>query len=181
MRMSIERSYGSHSRFFVSVRMRSRDSALPGCSAKILSRSNSIDVIGISLAVGVEELVRGEVEAAAAEAHALRVRRRWRLARSAAGRACVRRITLFIAREQLARVEGLRHVVVGADLEADDAVDDLARAGDHDDADVVALAQVAGEREPVLARQAQVEQHDVGRRALELGAHRRRRPRPARS
>ena len=44
----MERSNGSHARFFVSVRIRSRDSALPGFSAKALSRSNSIDVIGIS-------------------------------------------------------------------------------------------------------------------------------------
>ena len=83
------------------------------------------------------------------------------------------------AREQFARVEGLRDVVVGADLEPDDAVDDAAGAGHHDDADVVALAQEAREAQPVLARQLQVEQHDVGRGALDLARASRRRPRPA--
>ena len=73
---------------------------------------------------------------------------------------------------QLARVERLRDVVVGAHLEADDAVHDLARAGHHDDPEVVALAQVPREREAVLARQADVEQHHLGHAALELGAHR---------
>ena len=76
------------------------------------------------------------------------------------------------AREQFARVEGLRDVVVGADLEPDDAVDDVARRRDHDDADVVALAQVARERQPVFAGQADVEQDEVGQRALDLRAHR---------
>jgi hypothetical protein len=67
---------------------------------------------------------------------------------------------------------GLGDVVVGADLEADDAVDDVARRGDHDDADVVALAQEARQRQPVLAGHADVEQDEVGQVALDLGAHR---------
>jgi hypothetical protein len=75
-------------------------------------------------------------------------------------------------RAQLARVERLGDVVVGADFEARHAVDHVARAGDHDDAELVALAQVARERQAVLARQADVEQHHRRRRALELRAHR---------
>ena len=77
----------------------------------------------------------------------------------------------FHAGEQLARVEGLGHVVVGADFEADDTIDHVVRAGDHDDAYVVALTQVTREREPVFARQAHVEQHDVGQMALDRFAH----------
>ena len=38
---------------------------------------------------------------------------------------------------------------------------------------VVALAQVAREGQAVLAGQVEVEQHDVGHRALDRGAHRR--------
>ena len=76
------------------------------------------------------------------------------------------------AGEQLARIEGLGDVVVGADLEADDAVDDVARGRDHDDADVVALAQEARQRQAVLAGHADVEQDEVGQIALDLGAHR---------
>ena len=43
----------------------------------------------------------------------------------------------FQAREQLAQVEGLGQVVVGADFQPDHAVHHLARAGHHDDGDVV--------------------------------------------
>src|SRR6185295_6820583 len=75
-------------------------------------------------------------------------------------------------RAQLARIERLGDVVVGADLKAGDAVDHVARAGDHDDADVVALAQIARQRQAVLARQPDVEQHHRRRRSLELRAHR---------
>src|SRR5690606_11995185 len=74
---------------------------------------------------------------------------------------------------QLAWIEGFADVVVGADLEADHAIDGVGRSGDHDDSDVVTLAQVPGERQPVLSGQSQVEQDDVGKRALDLGAHRR--------
>jgi hypothetical protein len=75
------------------------------------------------------------------------------------------------AGQQLARIERFRDVVVGADLEADDSVDDITRRGDHDDADVVALAQVTRECQAVFARHADVEQDQVGQIALDLSAH----------
>jgi hypothetical protein len=48
---------------------------------------------------------------------------------SAAGRFCARRNTARIRREQLARVERLRDVVVRADFQTDDAVDVFALRG----------------------------------------------------
>ena len=57
----------------------------------------------------------------------------------------------------------LRQIVVGAHLEADDAVHRLAAAGQDDDADVRFLAQLAREREPVLARQHKIEDDEIDR------------------
>ena len=155
MRMSIERSNGSHSRLRVSVRSWSRDSTRFGCSAKARSRSNSMRGERDVLAAATDELVLVEIEHGSC--------RRGRAAEAAA-RLCRRLAAAQHAlhpREQLAQVERLADVVVGADLEADHAVDHLAGRRDHDDGDVVALAQPAREREPVLARQAHVEQHQA--------------------
>ena len=62
------------------------------------------------------------------------------------------------ARQQLAQVERLGDVVVGTDLEADDLVDGVASPGDDDQPAMPMLAQLARDREPVFARQAEVEQ-----------------------
>ena len=75
-------------------------------------------------------------------------------------------------RQQLAHVDGLGEVVVGAHLEADDAVDHLAGRGQHHDPDLDVGAQIAGERQPVLARHVDVEDHEIGRALLEDPAHR---------
>ena len=63
---------------------------------------------------------------------------------------------------ELGELDRLGEVVVGADLEADDAVDEVAGAGQDDDAGVVAGAQVAGELEAGLAGEADVEDEEVG-------------------
>ncbi len=80
------------------------------------------------------------------------------------------------ARDQLARVERLRHVVVRADFEADDLVDVLVARRQHQDRDVGLLADAAADLDPVDVRQHQVE-HDQ-RRLLAL--HRRERVRTVR-
>ncbi len=73
------------------------------------------------------------------------------------------------AGQQLARVEGLGHVVVGPHLEPNDLVDVVVAAGDQDDADRgVARTQLARQRQPVLARQVDVEQHQVDPALAEL-------------
>ncbi len=77
-------------------------------------------------------------------------------------------------RQQLARVERLAHIVVGAELEPGDAVVRLSRCRQHDDADIGLLAQIAGEAEPVLARHVDVEECEVDAAAFqnapEIGA-----------
>ena len=65
-------------------------------------------------------------------------------------------------------LNGLAHVVVGAELQADDAVGLLAHRGQHDDRDLALAAQPAGQVEPGLARQHQVE-HDKLVVAVEPG------------
>ena len=72
------------------------------------------------------------------------------------------------AGEQLARLERLGDVVVGAGLEPDHPVHGVGRGRHHDDADAArALAQPAREDEAVLARQADVEQHQRRQLALQ--------------
>ena len=75
------------------------------------------------------------------------------------------------AGDELARVERLRQVVVGADLEPDDLVDVLVARGQHQDRHVRALADAPADLDPVDVREHQVE-HD--QRGLA-------RPRPARA
>ena len=73
------------------------------------------------------------------------------------------------AREQLAGRVRLRHVVVGAELEPDHDVDLAVLRGQHDDRHGRAGADLAahlGAREP---GQHEVEQHEVGAVAVELG------------
>jgi hypothetical protein len=72
-------------------------------------------------------------------------------------------------RQQLARLERLGHVVVGPDLEADDPVQRLCRARDHDDGDVELLADVPRQAQAVLAGHADVQEHEVGGGLAEAG------------
>ena len=70
-------------------------------------------------------------------------------------------------RHQLARLEGLGQVVVGSELEADDAVHHVAARGEHDDRHAARLADLPADGEAVHARQHHVEDDDVGRLGLE--------------
>src|SRR5215210_8519073 len=63
------------------------------------------------------------------------------------------------ARDELARVERLRHVVVGADFEADDLVHVLVPGRQHQDRDVGLLTDATADLDPVDVREHQVE-HD---------------------
>ena len=65
------------------------------------------------------------------------------------------------ARQQFARAERLGQVVVGAHLQADDAIGFLAARGQHDDRDVGVGAQRAAQREAVVAGQHEVEHDQV--------------------
>ena len=72
------------------------------------------------------------------------------------------------ARQQLARTERLGEVVVGAQLQAHDAVGLLGAAGEDDDRDLRLGAQLTQQLHAVLARQTQIEQHQIDH----LGAQR---------
>ncbi len=78
------------------------------------------------------------------------------------------------SRHQLAGVERLGEVVVGAHLEADDAIDVVAFGGQHDHRHgVLRGAQAPADRESVLAREHEVEHDEVVANALQLAVHRR--------
>jgi len=64
-------------------------------------------------------------------------------------------------RQQLARLERLRQVVVGADLEPDHAVHRVAARGEHQHRGIGARTQPAADFQPVDVRQRQVEHQGV--------------------
>ena len=68
--------------------------------------------------------------------------------------------------DQLAEPERLHDVVVGTELETDDTVDLVAARRHDDDRDVGLRAQPATQLEAVEVGEAEVEQHDVGVRAV---------------
>ena len=65
-------------------------------------------------------------------------------------------------RQQFARAEGLRQIVVGAQFEPQDAVRFLARGAGHDHGRAVRVAQTPADRKPVLARQHEIQNDEVG-------------------
>ena len=65
-------------------------------------------------------------------------------------------------RDELARVERLGHVVVGAQLQPDDLVHVVAARGEHDDRQVALLAQSAAHFPAVELGHHQVEHEQVG-------------------
>ncbi len=71
------------------------------------------------------------------------------------------RAILRRTRDQLARVERLGQIIVGADLQPDDTIDILALGGDHQHRHVADRAQPAAERQPVLPRQHHVEDREI--------------------
>ena len=74
------------------------------------------------------------------------------------------------AQQQLARLEGLGEIVVGADLEPADAVRHLRARGQHEDRHRRGLPQRLGEFEPALARHHHVDDQEVEGDAGELPA-----------
>jgi hypothetical protein len=73
------------------------------------------------------------------------------------------------ARDEFARVERLRQVIVRAHLQSDDAVDILTLRRQHDHRHRFSgPSQPPADREPVLARQHQVEHQQMRRIALQL-------------
>ena len=65
------------------------------------------------------------------------------------------------AREQHHGIHGFHHVIVGAGLEADDVVEIGVARGQDQDRHFVHAAQLAADRQAILAGQQQVEQHEA--------------------
>ena len=150
---SIERSKASSGWPLSASMIWSRDSTRPGLCASTTSRSNWWPVRSQALAVEAGD-ARAEVDLEAAEAQHLVA---GRLRRGAAQQR-------LDARQQLARLERLGQVVVGAELEADDAVHRLAARGEHQQRQVARArvgAQLAAEVEAVAVGQHQVEHQRV--------------------
>ncbi len=73
--------------------------------------------------------------------------------------------------QQLARVERLGHVVIGAHFQAEDAVGRAATRGQHDHRQGGLLAQLLAQRQPILAGQHQVQHHRVEGPGSQCRAH----------
>ena len=72
------------------------------------------------------------------------------------------RSTARTAGDQLARIERLAEIVVGADLKADDAVDVFLQRGQQNDGHVRALgAQIPADIEPRSVREHDIEHHEI--------------------
>ena len=67
------------------------------------------------------------------------------------------------ARHEHRHVERLRHVVVGAELQADDDVGRIGTSGQHHDRDAAVFADLARDLEPVERRQHHIEHREVER------------------
>ena len=65
------------------------------------------------------------------------------------------------AGQELARVEGLGDVVIGAELEAHDAIGVVAARGEHHDGDVVLATDASADLEAVGAGEHHVEEHHI--------------------
>jgi hypothetical protein len=87
-----------------------------------------------------------------------------RVARARRGRAARAAQEGPQARNHLAARERLHDVVVGAELESDDAVGLRAAGREHDDRHLRPAAQLAAEVAPVAVGKGDVQQHDVGLR-----------------
>ncbi len=65
--------------------------------------------------------------------------------------------------------ERLGHIVVGAELQADDLVDLRIAGRDHDDRDIAPQAQLAADLGATHSGHHQVEQHQISTVAIEFG------------
>src|SRR6476659_9230310 len=73
-------------------------------------------------------------------------------------------------RHQFPELARLCDVVVGAELEPNDAVDRARGRRQHDDGDIDATLEVADDRKPVFLGHVEVEHHEIGRAALDGAA-----------
>ena len=157
---------------FSRARISSRENARPGSLASSISSAYSI-VVSPGRSLADHHLAHLWVQREPLEApHGVGV-----VGLARGGRAVTLDVRLQ-PRDELARLERLRQVVVRAELQPDDAVGGLPAGGQHDDRHVAALANAPADGEAVHLRQHDVEDDGVEVPALERGepgARRRRR------
>lgn len=155
MRTSMERSWPSYSMPRRALKISSRERMRPAFAASSQSRSNSalVSFDGGPVQPGLAHRV---VDHQATERQALAVRRRGaRFRRLAAPQQGTD------ARQQHTRAHRLAHVVVGAHLQAEHLVHVVGARGEHQDRTVELRTHLAADGQTVLARQHQVEHHQV--------------------
>jgi len=73
------------------------------------------------------------------------------------------------AGQNLANVEGLHDVIVCPELQPDHPVDGVSLSGNHHDGHITDRSDLAGQCQPVLAAEVQIERDEVDRRLLQDG------------
>ncbi|MCY1238307.1 hypothetical protein D9M72_510360 [compost metagenome] len=121
-------------------------------------------------AVAVQQLARGDVEGPGAEQVALVAQAvgAQRARHAGLGRAAQQRAD---ACDQFAVVEGLGDEIVDGGFQAQDAIGGRALAGEDDDRDARARAQLACELDAVFLLQPQVDDHEREGALVEPGCH----------
>src|SRR5450631_4469633 len=164
IRRSTARSKASASRALANSSRRSRDSleqAEFGSGQRML------------IALVVAQRLCLEIEPFGSEPHQLVFRRfrsrgfrrcRWRLGRRAAPQDRAN------PRHQFTQFTGLCDVIVGAELQPDDAVDRACGGRQHDDRDIGPAFQIADDGKPVLLRHVQIEYHQIGHAGFDRAA-----------
>ncbi|ENN84461.1 hypothetical protein RHSP_82319 [Rhizobium freirei PRF 81] len=75
-------------------------------------------------------------------------------------------------RQKLARIEGFAEIIVGAHLQAENAIDILGLRRQHEDRHLAAGADAAAGRKAILARQHQIENDEIGKALGKDAVHR---------
>src|SRR5258708_12502646 len=73
-------------------------------------------------------------------------------------------------RHQFPQLTGLCDIIVGTELEPDDAVDRACGCRQHDDRDIGAALEIADDREAAFLRHVEVEHHEIGHAGFDRAA-----------
>ena len=173
MRMSTLRSSGSSGRLWASSLNRSRDRTWFGCRAKVASRSSSMAVSATSRPVASSR--RRASRSRLKPPNATARDGGWLGAAAPAGQPAEHAAH---PGQQLARLEGLGHIVVGTGAEAGEPALDRAGRGEHDDPDPAARPRAAAGPRRNRPRPACSRRGSRARRARRAAARPARHPSP---
>src|SRR5882757_10028788 len=125
------------------------------------------------VALVVAQRLRFQVEPFGAEPHQLVLRRLSARGLGRSRRRLDRRASpqhRTDPRHQFAQLAGFRDIIVGAEFEADDAVDRARSRREHDHGNVAAALEVADDRQPVFLGHVEVQHHEIGHAGLDGAA-----------